>query len=255
VQFGLDVLGDGAIPVALLPLAGNTAEARSMCHLLRCDHVPRSRSLSGHTKLDTPENWRRRRRRPAIPGRRLHAAVAGPLPRSASSAQADRVLSQADSKRPAEERDHYQACEVSDASSAPRGPQRARAVPAVVYPQLGQGKQQAATRERHLGKIRAEFEQVEKILGKYSLKTEEAIRRRLDKPAANTAKASCSPTADRDGREVLVDLADRRGRAGTPEGTGRRVRVEDEPVEEETSDATVLASIGARARLRNVSMT
>src|SRR5262249_54492184 len=41
-------------------------------------------------------------------------------------------------------------------------------------------KQQAATRERHLTKIRAEFEQVEKILGKYSLKTEEAIRRRLE---------------------------------------------------------------------------
>lgn len=42
-------------------------------------------------------------------------------------------------------------------------------------------KQQAATRERHLAKIRAEFEQVEKILGKYSLKTEAAIRRRLEK--------------------------------------------------------------------------
>ena len=41
-------------------------------------------------------------------------------------------------------------------------------------------KQQAATRERHIAKIRAEFEQVSKILGKYSLKTED-IRRRLEK--------------------------------------------------------------------------
>lgn len=55
-------------------------------------------------------------------------------------------------------------------------------------------KQQAATRERHLEKIRAEFVQVEKILGKYSLKTEAAIRAGWIKPAASTAKASCSPT-------------------------------------------------------------
>ena len=41
-------------------------------------------------------------------------------------------------------------------------------------------KQQAATRERHLGKIRAEFELIERNLGKYSLKTAEIIRRRLE---------------------------------------------------------------------------
>jgi transposase len=45
-------------------------------------------------------------------------------------------------------------------------------------------EQQATTRERHLTKIRAEFEQVAKILGKYSLKTEAAIRRRLEKASS-----------------------------------------------------------------------
>jgi transposase len=40
-------------------------------------------------------------------------------------------------------------------------------------------RQEAVTRERHVAKIRAEFETVERNLNKYSLKTEEAIRRRL----------------------------------------------------------------------------
>src|SRR5437879_3159293 len=59
VQFGLDVLGDGGVPVALLPLAGNTAEARThVANLLRLKEMfPRHRYLFlGDTKLDTPEN-------------------------------------------------------------------------------------------------------------------------------------------------------------------------------------------------------
>jgi transposase len=41
-------------------------------------------------------------------------------------------------------------------------------------------RQEATTRERHLGKIRAEFDAVERNLNKYSLKTEDAVRRRLE---------------------------------------------------------------------------
>jgi hypothetical protein len=40
-------------------------------------------------------------------------------------------------------------------------------------------RQEAATRERHVAKIQEEFEAVEKNLNKYSLKTEEAVIRRL----------------------------------------------------------------------------
>jgi hypothetical protein len=59
VQFGMDVVGDGAIPIALLPLAGNCAEART--HVANLFHLrkmlPRHRFLYlGDTKLDTPEN-------------------------------------------------------------------------------------------------------------------------------------------------------------------------------------------------------
>jgi transposase len=186
VQFGLDVLGDGAIPVALLPLAGNTAEARThVANLLRLRTTfPRSRFLYlGDSKLDTPENLAATQ---TTAGEFLCAgAFTQPLQ---ARVRAVRHLlkpveycSQADSKRPPEERDHYQACEVSDSVV---GAFEGRSV-RVPYRLLfihssAKAKQQATTRERHLGKIRAEFEQVEKILGKYSLKTEEAIRRRLD---------------------------------------------------------------------------
>jgi transposase len=45
-------------------------------------------------------------------------------------------------------------------------------------------RQQAATRERHQAKIRAEFEAIARNLNKYSLKTEETIRRRLESARA-----------------------------------------------------------------------
>src|SRR5262249_21789469 len=41
-------------------------------------------------------------------------------------------------------------------------------------------RQEATTRERHVAKVRAEFEAVERNLGRYSLTTTEAITRRLE---------------------------------------------------------------------------
>jgi hypothetical protein len=49
-------------------------------------------------------------------------------------------------------------------------------------------RQEAATRERHVAKIQEEFEAVERNLGKYSPKTEEAIIRRLEKAKAKYAE-------------------------------------------------------------------
>jgi transposase len=186
IQFGLDVLGDGAVPVALLPLAGNTAEARThVANLLRLKEMfPRHRYLyMGDTKLDTPENLAAAQQ---TAGEFLCAgAFTQPLQARFRAVRNQlkpvAYCSHADSKRPPEERDQYQACEVSDKIV---GAFAGRNV-GVKYRLLfvhssAKAKQQAATRERHLTKIRAEFEQVEKILGKYSLKTEAAIRRRLE---------------------------------------------------------------------------
>src|SRR4029453_16995870 len=44
----------------------------------------------------------------------------------------------------------------------------------------GKARQEAATRERHAAKVRAEFEAAQRNLGRYSLTTTEAIVRRLE---------------------------------------------------------------------------
>jgi transposase len=187
VQFGLNVLGDGAIPIAISPLAGNTAEARThvanLLHLKKT--LPRHRFLYlGDTKLDTPENLAAAQ---STAGEFLCAgAFTQPLQERYRTVR-DQMkpvdyCSKADAQRKPEDRDHYRACEVKDKVV---GVFAGRNV-GVNYRLLfvyssAKAKQQSTTRDRHLAKIRAEFEQVEKILGKYSMKTEEAIRRRLEK--------------------------------------------------------------------------
>jgi transposase len=186
VQFGLDVLGDGAVPVALLPLAGNTAEARThVANLLRLKEMfPRHRFLYlGDTKLDTPENLAAAQQ---TAGEFLCAgAFTQPLQARFREVR-DQLkpvdyCSQADAQKPPEERDQYRACEVKDKVVGVFESRNVGVKYRLIFVHSSaKAKQQAATRERHLTKIRAEFEQVEKILGKYSLKTEEAIRRRLE---------------------------------------------------------------------------
>ena len=185
VQFGLDVLGDGAVPRAVLPLAGNTAEART--HVANLVHLkeifPRHRFLYlGDTKLDTPENLAAASRRLANRlAARLHQAAASTLPRSEGSTPAGGLLCAGRRQKATEERDHYQACEVSDkVVGVFEGRKVGVKYRLIFIHSSAKAEQQATTRERHLTKICAEFEQAEKILGKYSLKTEEAIRRRLE---------------------------------------------------------------------------
>ena len=186
VQFGMDVLGDGAVPIALMPLAGNAAEARThVANLLRLKEMfPRHRYLYlGDTKLDTPENLAAAQQ---TAGEFLCAgAFTQPLQERFREVRDQLKLvaycSQADAKRPPEERDQYRACEVKDkVVGLFEGRNVGVNYRLIFVHSSAKAKQQAATRERHLTKIRAEFEQVEKILGKYSLKTEAAIQRRLE---------------------------------------------------------------------------
>jgi transposase len=187
VQFGLNVLGDGAVPIALLPLAGNNAEARThvanLLHLKKT--LPRHRFLYlGDTKLDTPENLATAQQ---TAGKFL-CAGAFTQPLQARFREGKKQLkpvdycSQADAKKPPEERDRYAAYEASDKVVGVFAGRNVTVRYRLIFVHSSaKAKQQAATRERHVDKIRAEFEQVQKILGKYSMKTEEAIRRRLEK--------------------------------------------------------------------------
>jgi len=194
-----------------MPLAGNTAEARThVANLLRLKGMfPRHRFLYlGDTKLDTPENLAAAQQ---TAGEFLCAgAFTQPLQARfrAVKEQLKPVdyCSQADAKRPPEERDHYRACEVKDkVVGLFEGRNVGVKYRLIFVHSSAKAKQQAATRERHLTKIRAEFEQVEKILGKYSLKTEAAIRQGVDGGAV-------SVPAPGDGGRVQPALQRRRSR-------------------------------------------
>jgi transposase len=187
VQFGLNVLGDGAIPVALLPLAGNTAEARThVASLLELKKMfPQHRFLyMGDSKLDTPENLAAAQ---STAGEFLCAGAFTQTLQARFREVRDQLkpvdyCSSADAKRPPEERDQYQGCEVRDKVVGTFEGRKVGVKHRLIFVHSSaKAERQAETRERHMAKIRAEFEQVQKILGKYSLKTDAAIRQRLEK--------------------------------------------------------------------------
>src|SRR6185436_827479 len=84
-------------------------------------------------------------------------------------------------KLPPEKRDKYQAAEVSERLRGTVAGQEVRLDYRLIFVwSESKARQEASTRERHTAKIRAEFEAVHRNLGRYSLKTTEAIVRRLE---------------------------------------------------------------------------
>jgi len=187
IQFGLNVTGDGGVPLSHQPFDGNTAEARThVANLRRLRRLlPHSRFLyTADTKLDTPEN--------------LVAAVAtggqflcGGAFTPALQERCRQVRKQlrpidycppSHAKRPPEQRDRYEGFEVSEELTGTFEGRTIRSRYRLIFiHSSAKAKQQAETRERHLDKIRAEFELVRRNLGKYSFKTDAQIRNRLEK--------------------------------------------------------------------------
>jgi transposase len=190
IQFGMNVTTDGSVPLIHQALDGNAAEARThVANLLRLRRLlPRCRFLyCADTKLDTPENLVAA----VATGGQFLCAGAFTQPLQARYQQLRKQMKpiaycpKSHAQRPVEQRDQYQACETTDEVKAVFGKRARRTKYRLIFVRSSaKAKQQAATRERHEGKIRAEFDLVQRNLGKYSLKTEEAIRRRLEKACA-----------------------------------------------------------------------
>ena len=97
VQLGLDVTGDGGVPVGHLPLDGNAGEVTSHLDNLKllARTLPKGKLLYiADTKLDAPEEpaGDRRPQGPVPLRRRPLAAVAGAIPGAAGRAEAGRLL-------------------------------------------------------------------------------------------------------------------------------------------------------------------
>jgi transposase len=186
VQLGLDVTGDGGVPVGHLPLDGNAGEVTSHLDNLKllARTLPKGKLLYiSDTKLDAPKNLL------AIAARKGQFLCGGAL----NPQLQERYLGlrgalkpvdyypESQAKRPPDERDQYQAVEVAEHLD---GQVDGKAVRldyrmAFVWSE-SKARQEASTRERHTAKVVAEFEAVQRNLGRYSLKTTEAIVRRLE---------------------------------------------------------------------------
>jgi hypothetical protein len=186
VQLGLDVTGDGGVPVGHLPLDGNAGEVTSHLDNLKllARTLPKGKLLYiSDTKLDAPRNLL------AIAARKGQFLCGGVL----SPQLQERYLGlrgelkpvdyhpESQAKRAPDERDQYKAVEVAEHldGQVDGKPVRLDYRMAFVWSE-SKARQEASTRERHTAKVVAEFEAVQRNLGRYSLKTTEAIVRRLE---------------------------------------------------------------------------
>jgi transposase len=194
IQLGVNVTGDGGVPVAHAPLDGNAAEAPTHLDNLRRlrEVLPRRKLLYlADTKLDTPANLL------AVAARRGQFLCGG-----AFSPQLQQLYlrhrrklrpvdyhPKSQEHLPPERRDRYQAFERADRLRGEVAGQKVRLAYRLIFVwSQAKQRQESATRERHLGKIREAFEAVERNLNRYSLKTREAIVRRLEAAKAKYAE-------------------------------------------------------------------
>ena len=208
IQFGLNVTRDGAVPVAHLPLDGNAAE--SPTHLANLKQLARMLPklellYIADSKLDTPENLRTV---VAAHGQFLCAGAFAPQLQQRFLKlrhQLRRVhySPKSQANRPPDERDRYEACEITERLEGTVDGRKIRCDYRLVFVwSQARARDQAATRERHIAKIRGGFEAVAKNLGRYSLKTREAIVRRLEAARAKYAE----------GTLFVYELSERQGK-------------------------------------------
>ena len=186
IQVGVNVTGDGGVPIGHLPLDGNAAEAPTHLDNLRRlrTMLPKQKLLYiADTKLDTPENLLTVA---AHDGRFLCGGAFAPQLKERFLKQRDQLrpvayCPKSQQKLPPEQRDQYQAFETEDRlEGVIDGTKQKLKYRLIFVWSEAKERQEAATRERHLAKIGAEFETIVRNLNKYSLKTEETIRRRVE---------------------------------------------------------------------------
>jgi transposase len=190
IQLGMNVTGDGGVPVAHMPLDGNTGESPTHLENLRRLRalLPKRKLLYiADTKLDTPENLLHVADHD---GQFLCGGAFAPhlkelFLRHRRKLRPVDYHPHSQEHLPPEERDEYRAFERTDRLAGQVDGRKIRLKYRLIFVwSEAKARQEAATRERHQAKISAEFETIARNLNKYSLKTEETIRRRLESARA-----------------------------------------------------------------------
>lgn len=196
VQLGVNVTGDGGVPVAHAALDGNTAETTTHLDNLRRLRVvlPKKWTLYiADSKLDSTENLLA-----IAAGKGLFICGGAFLPELQQLYLKHRqqlhpvaYWPKSQEHLPPERRDRYEALELPARLEGEHAGRKTK----LNYRQIfvwseAKARQEAVTRERHLAKIREEFEAVQRNLNKYNLKTEAEVVRRLEKAKAKYAEGS-----------------------------------------------------------------
>jgi transposase len=196
VQLGLNVLGDGAIPVGHTVLDGNTAETTThQANLRRLKAVlPTSTFLLiTDCKGDTAENLL------GIAAADCEFLCTGaftPTLQQRYLKLKDKMHKIAYYPKSQEhlepqQRDEYWAHEVRELLTGKVNGREVRLRYRLIFVwSEARARQQSQTRERHVGKTRDEFAKVQKNLNKYKLKTREAIVARLEKVKGKYAEGA-----------------------------------------------------------------
>jgi transposase len=198
IGMGLNVTADGGVPIGHLPLNGNAAE--SPVHLDNLRTLAKTLGKTdflyiADTKLDTIDNV-------------LAIAAGGgfflcggafqphlqeeylKLKRRGKLHKID-YFPQSQAKLPADNRGKYEAAETTAVLEGIVDGRKIR----LKYRQIfvwseAKACQEAVTRERHVSKIRTEFETIERNLNKYSLTTQEKVLGRLESAKAKYSEGS-----------------------------------------------------------------
>jgi transposase len=193
VQFGINVARDGAVPIDLLPFDGNQAEVKT--HIENLDRLrsllpTKSLVYAADTKFDSPENLLTNK---AAGGQFLCGGVFQPhlkddyLKHRTKMKEVD-YCPKSKQHLPNEKRPKYKTYEVNKKIEGKVDGRTVR----MSYRQIFvwsevKAAEESKTRQRHIDKIRAEFETINKNLNKYSLKTRDKIVSRLESAKAKYA--------------------------------------------------------------------
>lgn len=188
IGVGLNVLGDGGVPVGHMALDGNVAE--SSVHQANLKLLSRTLGRSdivylADTKLDTKENLL------AVAAGKGYFLCGGAFQphlqeqylklKQRGKLKPVDYFPQSQARLPPEQRDQYLATEIIETLAGMVDGRRVRVKCRLIFVwSEAKAAQEAQTRERHTAKIREEFVAVERNLNKYSLTTEEAVIRRLE---------------------------------------------------------------------------
>ncbi|MEZ6103540.1 MAG: IS1634 family transposase [Pirellulaceae bacterium] len=186
VQFGINVTRDGAVPIDLLPFDGNEAEVKTHIENMQRlrDMLPtKSLVYTADTKFDSPENLLTNK---AAGGQFLCGGVLQPQLKDEYRKHLKEMklvdyCPKSKQHLPDEKRPKYKTYEKYKTIAGEVDGRQVR----LQYRQIfvwseAKAEQEGKTRQRHLSKIRAEFEAIERNLNKYSLKTREKIVSRLE---------------------------------------------------------------------------